>query len=220
MFKKWLIAIVLVGGVGLVGFAGLVFFLGKQATNLPDWYQPNSTNNVPPSAEPMVVSNTPTETVLKLTDAQLNQLVSEQLFKTGKNQSLPTGIKGINTKINDGKLTAGAILNLGELSRQKESSTIATTADKITSKLPYLNNQEVYLGISGKPLIKDNQIQLDRNSQIQIGNLNLSVNQTAQLLGTSEEQLIRSFNLRLPEKLKNLESIDIEGNRAVIKLNK
>ena len=80
-------------------------------------------------------------------------------------------------------------LGLGEQQQQ--------AIEKFLDSVPQLQNRDIHLAIEGKLEAKNGKIILGKDSKIKVGKLDFSINEIAQKLGVSEDQLQQelSFNL-------------------------
>jgi hypothetical protein len=221
----------------VLAVGGMSYYFWNQVTQLPSEY----TEDPNPQVERDLSSSTATTEIkaqaaaskqriasqiqksaignkveLTVSDRDLNNLVSAQLATRNPQQTIPVGIKAIDTKIVDGKLQAGAIVNLGELLQGKESSENVDALTKLADKLPFLKDRDIYVGIEGKPEAKDGKIKFDRDTQIKVGKMSLTIAQLAANLGVSEAKIEQLINLKLEQQNLQIERINLDGDRLKI----
>lgn len=232
--KKILVKLIL---LMLVGSVGYVYYLWQQATELPDEYvQAVSSNNIdspdiplPPEkimeqvkvsqskiTKPIERAQVGQKVVVKLNDRDLNNLVVARLAKSQANKQVPAGVKGINTNIKDGKIHAGALVNLGQLAKDSNSGSQAAALSKLTDRLPFLKDRDVYVGIVGKPIVDGSKIKFDETTQIRVGNMNFTIAQLAKNLGVSEDKIQKMIDLKLQQQNLQVDRVNLTNNQIEI----
>ena len=88
---------------------------------------------------------------------------------------------------------------------------------RVVSKFPQLKDQDIYVGIEGKPKLENGQLTLPNNSQVRIGNLTFSLSEVAQKLGVPRDRLQQSLNLNIDEL--NLQDLQFKDNEVILKVN-
>lgn len=153
---------------------------------------------------------------VEISDRDLNYLVLAKIRGTNQTQPVPAGVKVVNTKIKDGKLHAGAVVNLGELAQDQKSSESVAILDRLTDKLPFLKDRDIYVGIEGKPIVEDGKIKFNRDTQVKVGNMSLTIAQLAENLGVSEAKIEQLMNLKLAQPGLRIDRINLEQDQIKI----
>ncbi len=232
--KKIIIKLIL---LALIGTIGSLYYLWNEATKVPDEYTKsvgtNGTSNQNLPLKPNQITERATVTnqkitapidrakigekiAVKLTDRDLTNLVVAKLADFQTNKQVPTGIKGINTNIKDGKIHAGALVNLAELAQDKQTGIPAETLSKLTDKLPFLKNRDVYIGIVGKPVVDGSRIAFDRDTQIKVGNMKFTIAQLAENLNIAPDKIQRALELQLQQQKLKIDRVDLQNNQLAI----
>ncbi len=238
MLKRLLLIFVCIIG----GISGVAFFYWQQATQLPNWYTNSSTN------EPTIIAASPTanplpeidqkqiqqtrKQVLKkvsqlnskdkgevqLNAEEVNALIFSEISNKTDKSELAQAVKGTNAQIEDGKISAGAVIDLKEISQKELPSQEQAALDEFLSKLPpNLRNQPLYVGIEGKPTIRDRQFSFDDSAQIKLGNISFPLAEVAQSLGIPPEQLNQQISQQLKNLPLKLDDVEIVGDRLVLR---
>jgi hypothetical protein len=154
---------------------------------------------------------------VKLNDRDLANIVAAKLTKTtdGKRQ-LPTAISQIDTKISAGKIHAGAMVNLGQLSQDPSNSGLVKAVNKLTENLPMLKDRDVYVSIVGTPTIEKNKFKLDRDTQVKVGNVGFSIAEISSNLGISEEKIQRAIDLKLQNSNLSIDRLSISDKQMIL----
>lgn len=219
-------------GIGLLILVTLTlsaaYFYWKQATKLPEWYSTNKTMNQGPNSGTEYTTDTTEEALefvvqpraeatsktavgkidsgktvkVKLNENELNDLV---VSKVSKSVGTDKAVKGSNTTIKNGKVESGVVVSVSEISASKLEQKQKTAIEKAIKAFPALKDEEVYVGIEGKPRVEDGQLMFDDNTKIKLGNLSLTMAQLASRLGIPKDSLERSISLEI-KKLKVDES--------------
>jgi hypothetical protein len=232
--KKILIKLIL---LTLVGGAGGLYYLWYQATELPEEYvQAISTNKtdspdipLPPAKiieqvtasknkiiQPIERAQVGQKVAVKLNDRDLNNLVVARLANSQANKQVPAGVKGINTNIKDGKIHTGALVNLGQLAKDSQPGSQAAALSKLTDRLPFLKDRDVYIGIVGKPVVEGHKIKFDQATQIRVGNMNFTIAQLAENLGVSQEKIQQLIDLKLQQQNLQVDRVNLNDNQIEI----
>ncbi|MGB3639879.1 MAG: hypothetical protein WBA39_20230 [Rivularia sp. (in: cyanobacteria)] len=230
MYKR----VLLIFSLMLSGMGIATFFLWQQAMQLPSWYiQSSSKENVISStkqpsklinAEEVLrkVSDNLTATTIgevELDAEEVNSLITSSIGKTGNSKPLATAIKGTNTKIENGKISVGAVVETASIPVQELSAIKQTKIIQLLRRLPGKQKQ-VYIGIEGKPSIRNQQFSFDDATRVSLGYFSFPIAEVSQNIGIPQD----SINLLLSQELKKLpikfESINIQGERLVIRGSK
>jgi hypothetical protein len=232
--KKIIIKLIVVAFVGTIGS---LYYVWQEATKIPDEYtQASSIDAIDSQSLPLqpsqiteraTVSNrkitAPIEqarvgqkVTVKLSDRDLNNLVVANLAASQPTKQLPIGINGIKTNIKDGKVYAGAMVNLDKLAQNGRSASQTAALKKLTDKLTFLKERDVYIGISGKPIVNGSQIKLDPSTQIKVGNMKFTIAQLAETLAVSPDKIQQAISLQLQQPNFKVDRINIDNNGLAI----
>lgn len=232
--KKILFKLLLLGLIGAVGGA---YYVWHEATQVPEEYTEavatnnTSTPNLPlqPSQiiqqataskqkieQPIARAKPGQKVAIELTDRDLTNITVANLAVSQSNKQIPSGISGVNTTIKDGKIQTGALVNIDRLARDSEPGTQTAALSKLTEKLPFLKDRDVYIGIVGKPIVKEGRIKLGNDTQIKIGKVTFTVTQLAQNLGVSEAKIQQAIELKLQQQSLKVDRINLDNNKFSI----
>jgi hypothetical protein len=232
--KKILFKLVL---LGLIGAVGGVYYIWQEATQVPEEYTEAvaNTNTSTPDLplqprqitqqatasknkieQPIVQAKSGQKVAVKLTDRDLTNITVANLAASQLNKQIPSGVSGVNTSIKDGKIRTGALVNIDRLARDSQPGSQTAALTKLTEKLPFLKDRDVYIGIVGKPIVKDGRIKLDNDTQIKIGKVTFTVAQLAQNLGVSEEKIQTAIELKLQQQNLKVDRINLDNNEFSI----
>jgi hypothetical protein len=165
---------------------------------------------------PIEQAQTGQKVIVKLSDRDLNNLVVAKLANTQSNRQLPVGISGIKTNIKDGKIHSGALVNLEQLARGEKAGTQKHTLSKLTDKLTFLKDRNVYIGIVGKPVIIKGRIEFAPDTQIKVGNINFTISQLADNLGISTDKIQNAIDLQLHQQNFQVDRINLDRNELAV----
>jgi hypothetical protein len=221
----------------LVGTIGGVYYVWQQAIKVPDEYiKASADDNTDSQSLPLQPSQiTERATVskqkltapldrakvgqkvtVKLNDRDLNNLVVAKLASSQLTKQLPVGIKGIRTNIKDGKIYTGALVNLDQLARSGKPGSQTAALSKLTTKLTFLKDRDVYMGIIGKPVVEGNRIKFAPDTQIKVGNMNFTISQLAENLGVSPAKIQQTIDLQLQQQNFKVDRVNLETNGIAI----
>ncbi len=154
--------------------------------------------------------------IVKLSDRDLNNLVVAKLATSQSTKQLPLGIKGIKTNIKDGKIYTGALVNLGQLAHNGKPGSQTLALTKLTDKLTFLKNRDVYIGIAGKPIVESGKIKFAPDTQVKVGNMNFTISQIAEDLGASPAKIQQAIDLQLQQQNFQVDRVNLGNNGLAI----
>ncbi len=229
MFKtifKLLVVVLIAGGGGL-------YYVWHQAIKVPDDYrkeaaggrletpapplQPNQITARAAVTKQKIVAPIEQAKVgqkidIKLSDRDLNNLVIAKLATAQPNKQLPTGVKGVQTNIKDGKIHIGALVNLGQLATSGRSVSQTAALTKLTDRLTFLKDRDVFIGIVGKPIVDGSKVKFSEDTEIQVGGMNLTIAQLAGNLGVSSAKIQQMIDLQLQQKNFKIDRVNLGNN--------
>jgi hypothetical protein len=227
---KKIIALVALCSIGLT--IGIAYFYVQRASELPDWYTDKPEPTQPPNSTPSTSPSPPPRTATaiqekiqtakpgaiqeKLTAAEVDNLIVASLTsKNGETKALPPAVKGIKTQIQQDQIRTGAIVDLAEVENMPSSSRTEMMR-RLLKIMPQLRGKPVYIGVAGKLSIKDGQPQLAPDSKLQIGKVELPLNDVAKQLGVSRSALEENMTNYLQFRNLDIEKIDLTDQGATI----
>jgi hypothetical protein len=220
---KLLAVVLVVGGGG-------IYYLWQQAIKLPDDYLKEAASSKPGTKAPVLQANQITaraavskqkivapieqakvgqKITVNLSDRDLNNLVVAKLATTQPSKQLPVGITGIKT-IKDGKIYAGGLVNLGQLAHNGKPGVQTAALNKLTDKLTFLKNRDVYIGIIGTPIVSGKKIKFGDDTEIKVGNMKFTISQLAKTLGVSPAKIQQMIDLQLQQQNFNVDRVKLD----------
>ncbi len=232
---KKILALIALTTIGLT--IGIGYFYWQRATALPEWLTeepaPASSNPETPSpTSPTPETPTPpprTATTIqdqlqktkpgpvqeKLTAAEVDNLIVAGLTKSSSSKTLPPAVKGIKTQIKQNLIRTGAIVDLAEVENMPPSPRTEIMG-KLVKAMPQLKGKPVYIGVVGKLNVKDGRLQMTPDSKLQIGQLELPLDNVAKQLGVSRSSLEENVTNYLQFSNLNIETVDLTEQGATI----
>ena len=234
MLKRLLLVFIAV----TIGTGAVAFFFLQQATYLPSWYtnQISSTQTSKTDSSQSDVDREQTklereEVLQKLSqslsnpntrgETQLDAREVNTLIETGltstQNSQLVKAVKGTNTQISDGKISSGAVIDLNQIPVNQLPREAQSSLKKLLDTVPTLKDRPLYIGVEGKPTVRNRQVILDDTTRVKLGNISMTIPELSQRLGIPEEKLKQPLSkalLRLPSEVENVE---IVGDRLVVR---
>lgn len=235
MLKRLLLVFIAV----TIGTGTVAFFFLQQATYLPSWYTNQVSNTQASNTYSSQSENDrerkklESEQVLqKLSqslnnpnnpgEAQLNGQEINTLLETGlasiPNSQLTASVKATNTQISEGKISSGAVVDLKQVPVNQLPSKAQGSFKKLLDTVPTLKDRPLYIGVEGKPAVRNRKVILDDTTRVKVGNISMTIPELSQRLGIPEEKLNQQLSkvfLRLPSELEDAE---IVGDRLVIRV--
>jgi len=212
-------AILCIGGIGL--------FEWYQATQLPAWYTTSTTAKPLPLNDKIGIQQArkqilhksqlqdPSKSEAQLNADEVNTLIAASIV-TKAHPQLAQAVKATNTQIHDGKISTGAVIDLQKVSQEQGTARQLAIA-KLIKSVPDLKNRSVYIGIEGKPIVRNHQITLDDTSHVKVGNLSLTLSELSQRLGIPQERLQQQISQRLINLPLEVDAGEIVGDRLIIR---
>jgi hypothetical protein len=154
---------------------------------------------------------------VKVSSSELNDLIAAKVTDQSKGNSLPKSVKGFHTAVENETLKTGAIVDMKELQSSNLGAKDQELVSKIAQNFPMLGQQDVYIGVSGKPKVQDGKLKFDRDTKVQIGNLSLTVDEIAARLGISPEQVQEKLNMQFQLQGLDLKDIELQNGTATLR---
>ncbi len=151
---------------------------------------------------------------IKLSDRDLNNLVIAKLATSQPNKQIPSGVKGVKTNIKDGKIHIGALVNLAQLAASGAPGSQTSALTKLTDKLTFLKDRDVFIGIVGKPIVEGGKVKFSEDTEIKVGGMNFTISQLADTLGVSPDKIQQMIDLQLQQKNFKIDQVNI-GNKGL-----
>ncbi len=153
---------------------------------------------------------------VELSNQEVNELIMTTITKqTERSQALAT-VPSLHTTIKDGLLESGTVVNMAELSSNQLPESETAALGQVLKTFPFLENKQIYVGISGNPQIENGQLKWDSNTQIKLGNLSLSLSELSQRLGIPQEKLEQKLNLSLPLGRLKVNDIKVINDKLLL----
>ena len=226
MYKRFLpILSVILGSISIGAFVVL-----QQAMQLPSWYTQSSKENVTsfdkqskkqPQAEEVlrkVSDNLTAKTTgeVHLDASEVNSLIVSSIGKKENTKKFATAIKSTNTRIENGKISVGAVVEPSSIPIEELSVRKETKVFQLLQRLPG-KDKPVYIGIEGKPSIRNQEFSFDDTTRISLGYFSFPIAEVSQNLGITEDIINQLLSQELKKLPIKLESINIQGERVVIR---
>ncbi|XGV98096.1 MAG: hypothetical protein ACAF41_03985 [Leptolyngbya sp. BL-A-14] len=144
----------------------------------------------------------------QLRQNELTQLFTQEVTRKAESKKLGGAVKGANTTMQNGKVESGAVINLSDVSPDQLPPDERAFFSKLVTAFPELGRQSFYIGVEGKPTVKNGQAQLNDNLRVKLGNLSFTPAQLAQRLGIPEDQIRQQIQLQV--QLSNLKPKQLE----------
>lgn len=218
------------------GAVAIAFYFWNQATKLPEWYTNQEATNQAALSDVGEIRS-----VSEIVDAKLqagnadvrqinaggyevtfnqeefNQLVVSAIADNPSSRPILENAKGFNTTIEDSRLESGMIINMSEVPVERLGAGEREILQRAITTFPALANQEVYVGIEGRPRMEDGQLKFDDVTEVKLGNLSLTLAELSRQLGISQEQIEERINLQLQLGRLNADEIEFAGDRALVR---
>ncbi len=192
MWKKlalFLLALLLIAG-------GVLFYLWRQVTALPEWYSEEL------AAPPEVVAKEeaaapvkPDGTLVWKDSGKRKELRNFHRRIAKQDPTVAKVIKASRATFEDGTLEMGVVADLRNLPNDKLNSSQRELFQKVHDNFPSATEREIYIGVEDPaPVLKDGKIELGPTAKLKVGDLTYDLNSAAARLGMSPDTLRAQFN--------------------------
>ncbi len=231
MFKRLLLVLCCT----IAGTGAVFFFFWQQATQLPAEYSnPFTTTSSPPKADQNQTPLQPSqqEVLSKISDHlkkgnakgevqldanEVNTLILSGIAQTTDKSRLAQAVVRTKTQIQDGKISAGAVIDLRTIPLNELQSEEQVAISKLLSTVPILRYRPVYIEVEGKPKVYNQQVSLDETTRIKFGNLSLTLSDMYQRFGLSEERLNQQVAKELKKLPVEVKEVEVMGDRLIVR---
>lgn len=218
--------------IGLsAGAAAATAFYWNRATALPTWYNTSGAdtavadvstgggnlleNKLASGQGVRYGDNNRIE--ISLTESELTQLLAEGIAQTPQvAQFLPTA-ETLNATIRGDRVAGGIVVNPADLPTASLPPQAQQALDTALNTVPMLGDRPLYIGIEGSPRIDNGRLVLGNDTRIQIGRVNLSLEDVARLTGLDPAQITERINLALPQAGLTLDGLEFVNGEAVLR---
>ena len=149
-------------------------------------------------------------------EAQLNQLITSAIFSQERVAQLLTHAHSLRTDLSSDRLETGAVVNLADIPLEELPTELQTGLTQLKSVAPMLANRDIYIGLIAKPQIKDGQLSLGQDLNLQFGQFVLPVADMASSLGLSMQELEQKLNQALISREITVSNLEIRDEQLVI----
>ncbi|MCF8142925.1 MAG: hypothetical protein K9N21_03295 [Deltaproteobacteria bacterium] len=192
-----------------IAIGGLLYYLWRQATLLPEWYQTGKEGapdksvvwyekdmeaaraalerEIEDQLRRSATRNGQVEVVLDENDA--NRLFATLISENSAKYPYLTAVKASKTRIRDGNLDFGVVVDASEILKNVPEQGAEEARPETAPLSGLLQEREVSLGFTGKLETKDGHLQPDEEGKIRIGGLTFSLKTIAKRLNISEDKL-------------------------------
>lgn len=235
MMKKLFFIFLALGCTGAVG----LYSVWQQATQLPDWYttQPQeiqedfslnnadglitTRNQLHKKIEAAVVQSPnksfPKQVEIELSNHEINEIVMTKMAQKSETRPFLSTIRQSHTTVNKGIIESGAVVNLADLPRNQLSANEIQSVDKVLKTFPFLENKDIYVGISGQTQLEQGHLKWDNNTKVKLGKLSLSIDELSQRLGIPTEKIYQNLNAILQVEDLNINELEFKENEILLR---
>lgn len=231
MRAKQIVVLTLSLVVGLsAGAAAATAFYWNRATALPTWYSTSGADtavaDVSTSGNLLRAKLASGQGVrygdnnrveISLTEAELTQLLAEGIAQTPQAAAFLPATRSLNTTINGDRVAGGIVVNPADIPTQNLPPQARQALETAFSTIPMLGDRPLYIGIEGSPQVNNGRLVLGNDTRVQIGRVNLSLEDVSRLTGISPAQLNERINLALPHAGLTLDGLEFINGEAVLR---
>ncbi len=134
---------------------------------------------------------------VRVGEADLAALVRRALEDSQDGQRALDLSKELRTRIVDGRVEIGLVINLSEIPPEDLTADERERVEQVTRILPFLREQDLYVGVSGVPVASDGRVTVDRDVKVKLAFLSLPIQEMGDLFGVDTEPFRRELFLDL-----------------------
>ncbi len=215
--------------IGLsAGAAAATAFYWNRATALPTWYSTSGADTVVAdvstgdllqrklSSGQGVRYGDNNRVEISLTETELTQLLAEGIAQTPQAAQFLPVADSLNATIRGDRVAGGIVVNPADLPTQSLPPQARQALNTALSTVPMLGDRPLYIGIEGSPRVDNGRLVLGNDTRVQIGRVNLSLEDVARLTGLDPAQLTERINLALPQAGLTLDGLEFVNGEAVL----
>ncbi|MBE9110376.1 hypothetical protein IQ273_13225 [Nodosilinea sp. LEGE 07298] len=232
MRTKQAVVLVLSLVIGLsAGAAAATAFYWNRATALPTWYSTSGADTVVVDSRAGsgnllqsklasgqgVRYSTDNRVEISLTEAELTQLLAEGIAQTPQVAQFLPAADSLNATIRGDRVAGGIVVNPADLPTQSLPPQAQQALETALSTVPMLGDRPLYIGIEGSPRVDNGRLVLGNDTRVQIGRVNLTVDDVARLTGLDPAQITERINLALPQAGLTLDGLEFVDGEAVLR---
>lgn len=195
--------ILLLAAVFAVALGATLFYLSRPASSarLASWDGPRvGTGDA--RYRPASVSGSE----VRVGEADLNTLVRRALEDSEDGRRALDLSKELRTEIVEGRVEIGVVINLSEIPPEELTDEERAHIAQVTRFLPFLGEQDLYIGVSGVPVARDGQVTVDRDVKVKLAFLSLPIDEMGELFGVDTAPFRQELFLDLsPFKAREVE---------------
>lgn len=217
--------------IGLsAGAAAATAFYWNRATALPTWYSTSGADNavadVGTSGNLLESKLASGEGVrygdnnrieISLTEAELTQLLAEGIAQTPQVAQFLPATETLNATIRGDRVAGGIVVNPADLPTQSLPPQAQQALETALSTVPMLGDRPLYIGIEGSPRVDNGRLVLGDDTRVQIGRVNLSLDDVARLTGLDPAQITERIDLALPQAGLTFDGLEFVNGEAVLR---
>lgn len=231
MRTKQAVVLVLSLLIGLsAGAAAATAFYWHRATALPTWYSTSGADAIVAevgsggnllqrklASGQGVRYGTDNRVEISLSEAELTQLLTEGIAQTPQAAAFLPAADSLTATIRGDRVAGGIVVNPADLPVQSLPPQAREALDTAFNTLPMLGDRPLYIGLEGSPRIDNGRLVLGEDTRIQVGRVNLSVEDVARLTGLDPAQITERINLALPQAGLTLDGLEFVNGEAVLR---
>lgn len=150
---------------------------------------------------------------ITLNEAEVNQLIVEGLTQVPEAQPILRSAQSVTTTIEGNRIRSGVTVNATDLPTEN----LPPQVQQALSVMTMLGNQSVYVGFEGSPRVDNGRLVLDDSSRIQVGRVNLTLNDVSRLTGLDPNQLSDTLSVQLPQSGVVLDGLEVSEGAAILR---
>lgn len=187
MWKKLALALLVL----LLIACGVLFYLWRQVTALPEWYSEELAAAPESEAQPVQ----PDGNLAWKASGKRKELRNFHRRIARQDPTVAKVIKASRASFEDGTLEMGVVADLRNLPNDKLNESQRELFQKVHDNFPSATDREIYIGVEDPaPVLKDGKIELGPTAKLKVGDMTYDLDAAAARLGMSADKLRAQFN--------------------------
>ncbi len=192
---KWLKRILLVLLLLVLVAAGVMFYLWRQVTSLPEWYTAEEVNAPAGDAKAAAPEGPPAwKDAAGAPAGKRKELRNFHRRAAAKDPIVAKVIKASRASFEGGTLAMGVVADLRNLPNDSLRPADRELFEKVHNAFPSATDREIYIGVEDPaPLLVGGEIELGPQAQLVLGNLKYDLDAAAAKMGMSPAALRKQW---------------------------
>lgn len=204
--------LLLLGIVFAAALGGTLFYLSRPASSRIGGWEGPRIGTGEARYRPANVSGSE----VRVGESDLAALVRRALEESDDGRRALALSKELRTQIVEGRVEIGLVVNLAEIPPEDLTEEERERVAQLTRFLPFLKDQDLYIGVSGVPSARQGRVTVDRDVKVKLAFLSLPVEEMGEMFGVDTDPFLDELFLDLSPF--RAEGVEVLPGEVVIRL--